>query len=296
MNKHIAKLAIAVVIFLVFLSWIGIMDTLVYLSEISLYMFLLGCILNAAVQVFRAIRFDVITREFGSRPPFRRNVLVHFISSLIGMVTPARLGEGGKVFLLKGDRKVLGFCFILEKIFDFSVLIAVGIIGAFLLGDYVQLPAWFFYLIALGVAVSAVALLKIDKLLNLVFKADLGEKWFKDMVIRAIRSRKILLFGALTVLVWLTLFLAAYFLMLSVGVASGFLLFSFITAISMMVGLASGLPGGLGLSELSYTILLSSILGITVPLAGAVAIAITLGAYVTHTATAAASYLIIKRA
>src|SRR5215470_10695076 len=98
MTKTHIKIALGILLFLIFLKWINLREAVKYLSQLNMTEFIFGCLLMVVSQALRAVRFYYLALELDVVLNFRENLLVHLITSLLGATTPGKLGEGGKVF------------------------------------------------------------------------------------------------------------------------------------------------------------------------------------------------------
>ncbi|HWP93824.1 MAG TPA: lysylphosphatidylglycerol synthase transmembrane domain-containing protein [Thermodesulfobacteriota bacterium] len=285
-KANLFRLLLGLIVFLVFLKWINILDAVKYLSGLNLVSFSLGCLMMALSHVIRAIRFHYLAGELSVLIEFRKNVLVHFIVSILGMITPGKLGEGGKVYLFQNNKKELTFCFILEKLADLSVLIVFAGLGSLLFKDYIKDTVVFFVILL----VVFVSLFKIDKILNLVLRRNIFEdKWFQTNLKRVSYNGFISL--TLTTLVtWSLTVFAFYLYAASAGVYLTPLFVMQLIGISTSAGIISGSPGGIGVKEFIITHLLSSYVGIGNSRAGIIALINTFGTYLTFSVIALCSY------
>lgn len=289
--RRFLKLVFGLAVLIIFLQWVNIFDAVKYLYQVNLPLFLLALLMIVVIQLFRSARFYGLSRSLGIMLKFWNNVLVHFVASVLGAVTPARLGEGGKVLFFREDKKKLSFCFLLEKLGDFTTLIILALFGLFAFQQYVNS----FLIVAVVFVLGVLFLFRIEKILNLVSRRRVFEdKWFRNLF-RESRKRGFHAFLITTFFVWLFTVLAHYVFALSLGITIPIILLAQVIGISMTVGYASGSPGGLGVKEFLLTVILSQNLGISVGLIGVYALLVTFGGYLVPIVIGTPSYLWLRK-
>ncbi|MCD4654039.1 flippase-like domain-containing protein, partial [bacterium] len=218
-----------------------------------------GAACVVAVQIIKAWRF----RELGlvlDRPiPFYRCLLAHLIVPILGFVTPGKLGEGAKIFYLKSSKRELGFLFIVERIQDLLMLLAVAGLG-FAFSDLHFIS----YLVLAGVVIGGtVVFLKLDWFLNkitrlLLKKQYFTENWFLERTQELMKPR-FLFASSLTLLVWAMTFGSSFCFARSVDISLSYPKIALVFSWAVIMGLLSSLPGGVGVREGGITVLMDSL-------------------------------------
>jgi uncharacterized protein (TIRG00374 family) len=105
------------------------------LSKASLDWLLLGFALNLPQIGLKALRWRLTVNWQGIRFGYRQSLLAYFGALLVGFLTPGRLGEMAKAFVLRQEAGVgLARAFssvVLDRVFDLYLLVVLGAIGFF---------------------------------------------------------------------------------------------------------------------------------------------------------------------
>jgi len=99
-KKNVIKLIVGIVIFLFFLKWANLLGNLHYLSQARIGYLIIVLPLLFVSTTLRGVRFYQIARSVNVPISLRKSVLVNYAASMFALVSPGRLGEGGKVFFL----------------------------------------------------------------------------------------------------------------------------------------------------------------------------------------------------
>lgn len=266
-----ALLGLAVVVVLGLLSDIGQVGQ----SFSSFAWATLPAILGFTVlnYVLRWLKWDYYLRRMnmGQGVTYADSALL-FTSGMVMAVTPGKVGEVLKSYLLKrlnGTPISASAPIVLaERVTDgLAMLLLMG----FGLTLYAPARPAFYLLMAL----TAVGLLVLqsrplfERIIGLVERAPLGKQIAPRLLtaylsMKELLSWRILLISTIISLVsWFGECIAMYFVLRGVGVAPSFLLLqqaTFVFAASTLFGLISFLPGGLGVSEGSSTLMLERLI------------------------------------
>ncbi|HPQ40387.1 MAG TPA: lysylphosphatidylglycerol synthase transmembrane domain-containing protein [bacterium] len=290
----LVKIIVSFLVLWAVYTYLGSAETWEKMQNASMSWILAGAVCVVCVQVAKAWRFREFTRVLGQSVPFSRCLLAHLIVPILGFVTPGKLGEGAKVFYLKTSKRELGFLFIVERIQDMLILLAVAGFG-FAFSEFYVLS----YLVLLGaVAVGFGLFLRLDWFLNritriLLKKQYFTENWFMEKS-RALLRPRFIAASALTLLVWGITFGSSYCFARAVAVDLSYPKVALVFSWAVIMGLVSSLPGGVGVREGGITVFFEKIYGVARPAGTAVA-AINLAVhYIVLTLTAAIGYLIYK--
>ncbi|MBN1878860.1 flippase-like domain-containing protein [bacterium] len=290
-----AKIAVSIAILWVVFSYLGSAQTRIILRRARPGWIGMGALFIVSVQVVKAWRFRELGRVLNQPIPFYRCLLAHLIVPILGFITPGKLGEGFKIVFLQASRKELGFLFIIERIQDLLMLLAVAGFG-FAFSDFYIIT----YLVMAGiVAAGILVFLRLEWVMNALtrrlFKREyFSDKWFLE------RSKKLLTITfiipcLLTVLVWTVTFASSYCFAKSVDIPLSYPKIALVFSWAVIMGLLSSLPGGVGVREGGITVLLETLYAVPRPLGAAVA-AINLGMhYITLTVTALVAYTLHQR-
>ena len=221
---------------------------------------------------FKFSRWTFFLRSAGVTTP-AKNLFLIFVSSLSMLITPGKVGDVLKSYLLKKkygyeQRKTLPSVF-LERITDLPALAILSVAGAYSVYQnklIVFLP--FIVLFASLFAIkSDIFLRKILGFIDSHARTKKYSKSFEELYqnLRASSSYKNLFTGTLMgIVAWTAEGLLFYTLLIGLGLQVSPLLAISIYAISVIVGVLSFIPGGIGASEASMFGLLV-VVGITKP-------------------------------
>ena len=99
-KKNIIKLVIGIAILLFFLKWVNLFENLRYLRQVRFSYLLSVLALMFVSTTLRGVRFYQIARGVNVPISLRKSILANYASAMFALVSPGRLGEGGKVFFL----------------------------------------------------------------------------------------------------------------------------------------------------------------------------------------------------
>ncbi|MFC1524197.1 lysylphosphatidylglycerol synthase transmembrane domain-containing protein [Thermodesulfobacteriota bacterium] len=274
MKKRILAVKCIISLFLLvfFFRWVGferIVDTLKGAEPVNLA---LGCLTLLLIPVTKSFRFLYLASLLKLRINPTQCFLTHMIVPIIGMMTPGKLGEGLKIFMLKSSKKTLGFSFLTERILDITALIIAAGLGI----TTIHYSLTVYLAIIIAVIIAVICFIKLDKLLNVLTRMVLKKEYFpQDWFLE--QSKLLLTPGGfilvlLTIVVWLLTFGVGYFFIQSMGLTLSYTQAVQTFSWSILIGIVSGLPGGHGIREMSIAYLLKELYGISEVLGGSVAV------------------------
>ena len=215
----------------------------------------------------------------------KKNSLVIYLSGMALSIIPGRVGELVKSQILKTKfgipRSKTAPIIILEQLYTLIGLIIVSFFGIWLfeLGAYV---IGFFTAVLIFSLIVISSKKNFDKLIGVFKKIKIASKFIEPLssshdIIKKSMSGPIVFYAtALTVIFWLLEAISVYFVLLSFGIDNlEFLMIIPTYATSLMLGVLSFLPMGLGVVEGSLTSFFS-LQGIEVSLALTLVIVIRL--------------------
>ena len=231
------------------------------LSEFNWALLPLILVLTTMNYAFRFLKWEYYLRLIGVRGLSKRASFLIFFSGLGMVITPGKVGEWLKSYLL---REVHGTpvarsapILIAERLTDSIALLITAAAGVFVFGNLWQV----FVAVSLGVVLlvavarhrpTALALLRLGKRLPLVRRFVPQMEEFYEAAHVLLSPQAVIAMGALSTLSWFFEVLGFYFTLVGLGLdASGTLLLqsAFILPIATLASAILLTPGGLGVAE-----------------------------------------------
>jgi uncharacterized membrane protein YbhN (UPF0104 family) len=221
-------------------------------DKIFLSFGILSLVLAALVKIFR---FSLVTTYFHYPTSYLESALIQMIGISIAILTPARVGEGSKAFLLNKRLGVpLSSSFgivIFERFFDIFLLGT----GAFLFSIYFFKGriALLIGLFLLGLFILFGVFIRYFNLINRLIPQKY-KNGFRDL---KLKNNPLLAFSILTTTAIAWIFEAGlpWMLAYSMGVSVPFPLVFGVVCISVIAVVFSILPAGMGTMDLSFLVL-----------------------------------------
>lgn len=256
------------------------------LEAFSLYnwlLFPLVLLLSLCNYVARFAKWEYYTRTLNIQIERRMSFLI-FLSSFIMSVTPGKIGEVLKSYLLKeynGTPVSRSAPIVLaERITDFISLVLLSIAGALMLGYGTALVLGFgafFVIVVLVISSRKISYAIIRFLEKFKFIEKISHKIHTayDSIYQMVRFKELLIAVLLSIFAWGFECFSFYLVVNGFSEANtahiGFLTATFVYGFATIAGAATMLPGGLGATDASITGLL-----VFLGLAKSVAVASTL--------------------
>jgi uncharacterized protein (TIRG00374 family) len=260
-NRLLISLLLGVVVFAGLSIYADLHDVLRSLSEFNWALLPLILALTSMNYVFRFVKWEYYLRLIGVRGLSKRDSFLVFFSGLGMVITPGKVGEWLKSYLL---REVHGTpvarsapILIAERLTDSIGLLIIAAAGVFVFGDFWQV----FVVISAGtvliIAISrhrpaALALLQFGKRLPLVRRFVPQIEEFYESTYILLSPRAVIAMGVLSTLSWSFEVLGFYFTLAGLGLhQNGDLLLhaAFILPIATLASALFFTPGGLGVAE-----------------------------------------------
>lgn len=226
------------------------------------YLVLAFGVSNCAVLA-RVMKWKVLLPSTPGRISFRALFPVQTLGVAVSNLTPGKIGEPIKAVILKlYKRKAVSETLpsiAWERLIDLVILIVLGAIGI----QFVTGALGSFYLIILSIGISVIIIVL---LLLILHNKSFGTRIFfllrKFPILKKIDKRFLITFYKhkisknqrlssffFTLATWCFEGLVLYFILLSLGTRISPLASIGIFAVSILIGIASSLPGGLGSTE-----------------------------------------------
>ena len=274
-NRLLLSLLLGVLVFAGLSIYADFRDVLRSLGEFNWALLPLILALTTMNYVFRFVKWEYYLRLIGVRGLAKRDSFLVFFSGLGMVITPGKVGEWLKSYLL---REVHGTpiarsapILIAERLTDSVALLIIAAAGVFVFGDFWEV----FLVVALGsvaiVAVArhrptALALLRLGERLPLARRFVPQIEEFYEAAHVLLSPQAVLLMGALSTFSWFFEVLGFYFTLVGLGLdGSGRLLLqsAFILPIATLASAVLMTPGGLGVAEGGITGLSQALLDMT---------------------------------
>jgi uncharacterized protein (TIRG00374 family) len=260
-NRLLISLLLGLVVFAGLSIYADFRHVLHSLREFNWALLPLILFLTSMNYVFRFVKWEYYLRRIGVRGLSKRDSFLVFFSGLGMVITPGKVGEWLKSYLL---REVHGTpvarsapILIAERLTDSVGLLIIAAAGVFVFGDFWQA----FVAISAGavliVAISrhrptAMALLQLGRRLPLVGRFVPQIEEFYESTYVLLSPRAVIAMGALSTLSWSFEVLGFYFTLVGLGLnQNGDLLLhaAFILPIATLTSALFFTPGGLGVAE-----------------------------------------------
>jgi len=246
--------------------------------------------LMATSTTLRGLRFYKLAAVIGAPISLMRSVLANCVANLLAIISPGRVGEGGKVLFFDHKRD-LAAIFTFEKLADVGWLLVMGTWGITLFRQYVGGLLIAIVLIAGGV----ILLFNFEHILNLA----LGRQVFHDQWLSKVASQMSLkgwstLVGY-TLLLWTLNIATQYLTALAMGFTIPLALLIRISALTNVIGILSAIPGGIGVSQFVFTTILAANTGISHDTAGLYALLMLAQTYAITLILGGAGSLLVRK-
>lgn len=227
-----------------------------YLKQIRPSYLLFSVILIVAGQLVRAHRLAVMVFGGAGIRNFRHVLRIQMVSFLPGVVSPAKVGEVTKIFMLQSELGVPTerglVCFVTERVLDLLLLSPLAGIGLYVFyraGLHLQLRTGWMGGVAVALALFAAALFA-----GLLFARSRGIS-FRD-VWRTSSPNGLAKAGALTIIYWLIVFAEVWCFCKATAFDARILHMALVVPPALLSSMIPVTLSGFGIRELAMTVLL----------------------------------------
>ena len=292
MKFKIISLLASIGLLAILLLYSNISEVAVALSKSKPEFVAAGLAVSTLAMLTRAFRWKWLLRSISIDMRFGRIFPIFMTGLFISNITPAKTGEPFRSYLLK-RKEGIGFTssissVIIERIFDLLTLIAISIAGIFFVQHFMfalildAVVVLYLAIIALvifvctsrnrverfsGILVKVFGWIPIVKRIGKGIDGKAGninESFMKY------RGWKIISRLALfSIFIWLLDAIVGYSAFSALGIQIDLPLFLFIMSVSVLIGIATSLPGGIGSTDAVMALLASAAFGIGLPIATA---------------------------
>ncbi len=268
-KKKILFSAVAgAVIFLAFSIYADFDKLLDAFGEFNWFYFPLILALAFLNYIFRFSKWDYYRRILGIELTVKRSFLI-FLSAFVMSVTPGKMGEVLKCYLLKEENGTpvskSAPIVVAERLTDFISIVFLCIVGAFVFDygqSFILIIGLVFISLTLLISWKKACLYIISLLEKIKFLSKHIEKFHiaYDSIYRLVRIKPLIIALAISVISWFFECLGFYVVLnvfsSSTNIDVSILTATFIYGFSTLIGAIAMLPGGLGVTEAFLTGLL----------------------------------------
>ncbi len=271
-NKWLLRV-IGVALFIFILCKINLRETLSVLSGINIYYFLIVICIMTLGSIIKPYRWKYILKISEINYPFWKTFKLYFIGLFLGIITPGRVGEAGKIFYLKKDNHPTSKSMIsifIDRLADLIYLIVFGYLGLFLFFNLFKKLIWALTILIFICLVLICLTIKI-KSIKAPFKRiiiflipekykEKSNNYISELIkiINQYKPKDYLIIFGLTILCWIPAYISLYFLVKSVGLYNVSFLYLVISmTIASLITLLPITISGLGTREAALLLLFS---------------------------------------
>lgn len=246
---------IGLIILAYFILKSGIMENYQILFSINIPLFFLACNCTLGVLILRIYRWKYLCLQYDTYISWRDAAIVSISSLFYANITPGKIGDLYKAYFMQKRHK-MGFTDGVSMIFYerfFELMILFFAASAIILVEFNGITVMILETIGILLAVLLIFYYKIDLILkiigNLSSRLSIFKKISFDIQIRKIPFPKII--GVLTITVFSVAFefLQIWLVALAFGYILNPIILTIFFSLSMILGLVSQIPLGVGVIE-----------------------------------------------
>jgi len=254
------------------------------LSNANLLLILPAFLITPITLLLRSYRWDLLLRSINIKVNFKTLSKAFLASLFFSNITPGKAADPIRSYFLKRkqgiDISLTVSTVIVERFIDIFALLFFSL---FILTKISNINTYYLLIFPVLFVIFLVSL-KIERLrnwgINIALRILSVSKRLRDKVrdkerinknfstILKARKRYIVLASMLTIIIWLIDTLAFYLAFLALGANIPYIVLLSALSLSVLIGVISFLPGGIGSSEVSLAVLLSSYMPLSVATAG----------------------------
>lgn len=254
---------IGLVILVYFILKSGIIENYQILLSINIPLLLLACSCTLGVLVLRTYRWKYLCMQYNTRISLRESAIVSLSSLFYANITPGKIGEISKAYFMQKRYNMSladGVSMIFyERFFELMILFFAA--SAIVLVEFNGITVLVLEIIGILLAVLLIFYYKIDLILktigNLCSRLSVFKKISFDIQVRKIKFPKIIVVLTITVFSVAFEFLQIWLVALAFGYILNPILLTIFFSVSMILGLVSQIPLGVGVVEGSLSFFLT---------------------------------------
>jgi len=257
---------IGIAIFVYLVIKLNIVSIIKQIEKIKIAYVFIALLFLAVYVIFQTTKWYVIARKQKINVPFKDAIRINIITNFYGFVSPARLGSVLRADYLKNYANGLGkgfSNFVIDKVLDLSSIFVLAISLGFVFRSKIGIVSSnsLYILVTIFLALILLSLIFYKKefskfFLRIIYrklvpdrmkeKAKTGfDSFYEDMP----RYRFIFLAFIINILTWVTNYIIAYFVGLSLGINISFIYYLAVYPIATLVAQIPITVSGLGTRE-----------------------------------------------
>jgi len=273
-KRIIYSLIFAAVFYLAFSIYVNLNELLVAFGQYNWLLFPFVLILSFCNYIARFLKWEYYTKVLNIKIDRKLNFVI-FLSSFIMAITPGKVGEVFKSYLLKEQNGTAisksGPIILAERITDFLSLIMLSMIGALMFGYETKLiiiTGIFFILLILLISSKKISYGIMNIFERFKFFRRLSQKVHTayDSIYLMVRFKELMVTLFLSIIAWFFECTGFYIVINSFGIENivyvNIFVATFIYGFATIAGAITMLPGGLGATDASIAFLLVTLQGI----------------------------------
>jgi uncharacterized protein (TIRG00374 family) len=210
---------------------------------------------------FRYLRWEYLLRRIDIKIAVLPSILI-FLSGLMMAISPAKLGEIIKSFLLKDQADVKisrsSPIIVMERLTDLIAVVILGGVGSLAYGAGEEILVATIILVSAFIIIVqwrslSLKLLKLSESIPLVNRISRHLEEFYESSYSLVKARNLLPAVLISTISWFIECVASWLLLKGLGYEMELLLVVFIFVIATLAGALAMIPGGLGVAEASMT-------------------------------------------
>ena len=261
---------LGIAIFIVLLSMIDLNKLWILVIKIKPNIIVPLIFLVFLILVTKALRWQFILRRQNIHISFQEALLFYLSSVYMGMITPGRLGEFGKVFYIRDKGHAYGKLFFgvfLERIFDLLILSYLAVYGMFSFYKIFSENLWGLFILLVLVLIIIVVFYYLNNAYNLLlniipskFRSRIIENWniFKSEF-NTIGVWSYLVIFFLSISGWVIFYGVLFMLTRSMEININFLQVIFFASISAFIAMLPISYAGIGTRDVALIYLFGAI-------------------------------------
>lgn len=264
MAKKISRL-IGIIIIVFILSKLNLTELKGIFSTVNKYYLILGLALAIVGVFIKAGRWNYLKRIQGIKYSITNSFIMYSASTMVGIITPGRLGELSKIFYLKNDGHSYGkstLNVILDRIFDILFLLIFATIGMFFFFNLFKKEIPYAITLIIGILIFFYLFIKTElikklflKIFNFLIPAKYQKSWqvnLQDFIndLKTLKVKHYLFVFGITIFAWFLYYFQMLIFAKSIGINIPFLYLAISVTVAGIVTMIPISYSGIGTRDL----------------------------------------------